>query len=246
MQGRTSESIQCHEQVATLQPDSPEAQANLASAYKDSARHDLAITAYRQALNLRPDFPEAFANMVHSLQCICDWSEREQMFQRLEREVLCEIAAGRLPPVQPFHAMAYPFRPELALAISQKYANHCASGALRLGCPTLPHPPPHPVPPGDRLRVGYVSSDFGNHPLSHLMNSVFGLHNKSRLEVFLYALSPSDDSEWRIRISTEAEHFQDVSSWSTTAIAEKISSDGIQVFLHMCINGVNVVHEFRK
>ncbi|RRT67118.1 hypothetical protein B296_00003820 [Ensete ventricosum] len=31
----------------------------------------------------------------------------------------------------------------------------------------------------------YVSSDFGNHPLSHLMGSVFGMHNKENIEVLL-------------------------------------------------------------
>lgn len=44
---------------------------------------------------------------------------------------------------------------------------------------------------GERLRIGYVSGDFGNHPLSHLMASVFGGHDRTRLEVFCYALSPS-------------------------------------------------------
>ena len=34
-----------------------------------------------------------------------------------------------------------------------------------------------------RLRVGYVSSDYGNHPTSHLMQSVPGLHDTSRIEV---------------------------------------------------------------
>ena len=74
-----------------------------------------------QALALRPDFPEAFANLVHSLQCICDWTDRPSLFLRLENEVRRDLAAGRLPPVQPFHAMAYPFSAELALAISAKY-----------------------------------------------------------------------------------------------------------------------------
>ena len=35
-------------------------------------------------------------------------------------QVRRDLAAGRLPPVQPFHAMAYPFSAELALAISAK------------------------------------------------------------------------------------------------------------------------------
>lgn len=29
----------------------------------------------------------------------------------------------------------------------------------------------------------YVSSDFGNHPLSHLMGSVFGMHDRENVEV---------------------------------------------------------------
>ena len=40
-----------------------------------------------------------------------------------------------------------------------------------------------PLAPGERLRVAYVSSDFGNHPLSHLMGSVFGLHDRSRVRL---------------------------------------------------------------
>ncbi len=94
-----------------------------------------------------------------------------------------DLAAGRLPPVQPFHAMAYPFSADLALAISVKYAEHCALSAARLGMPPLSHPAPVPLRPGERLRVGYVSSDFGNHPLSHLMGSVFGMHDWRRVEV---------------------------------------------------------------
>lgn len=143
-----------------------------------AGRHDEAIVSYRQALSLRSDFPEAFANYVHSLQCVCEWRDRPALFVRLEAEVRRDLAAGRLPSVQPFHAMAYPFPADLALQISAKYAEFCASVAARLALPALAHPPAALLEPGQRLRVGYVSSDFGNHPLSHLMGSVFGLHDK--------------------------------------------------------------------
>jgi protein O-GlcNAc transferase len=212
MTGQALAAIACYEQVVLLQPDSPEGHANLASAYKDAARHDVAISSYRRALALRPDFPEAFANFVHSLQCVCDWTERPALFARLEQEVRRDLAAGRLPSVQPFHAMAYPFSAELALQISIRYAEHCSLAASRIALPRLPHPAAIALAPGQRLRVGYVSSDFGNHPLSHLMGGVFGLHDRSRVEVFCYALSPSDGSEWRMHIEAETEHFLDVSS----------------------------------
>jgi len=233
MTGQAAAAIACYEQVALLQPDSPEAHANLASAYKDAARHDMAISSYKRALTLRNDFPEAFANLVHSLQCVCDWANRPALFVRLEREVRRDLASNRLPPVQPFHAMAYPFSAELALAISRKYAEHCSLSAARLLMPKLAHPTARALMPGERLRVAYVSSDFGNHPLSHLMGSVFGMHDRTRVEVFCYALSPNDGSEWRLRIEGETEHFLDVSSWSVADIARKISSDGIHVAVNL-------------
>ena len=59
---------------------------------------------------------------------------------------------------------------------------YCLAVAQRMGVPRLAHPPSMPLAPGQRLRVGYVSSDFGNHPLSHLMGSVFGMHDRRWVE----------------------------------------------------------------
>lgn len=78
-----------------------------------------------------------------------------------------------------------------------------------------------------------MSSDFGNHPLSHLMGSVFGGHDRQRFEVFCYALSPPDKSEWRLRIEAETEHFLDVTSWSVGDIARRMSADRIQIAINL-------------
>lgn len=208
-------------------------QANVAAAYKDAARHDQAITAYMRALQLKPDFPEAFANLVHSLQSVCEWRDRAVLFQRLEADVRRALAKDELPAVQPFHAMSYPFPADLVLAISQRYARHYALSAASLKLPAFPHPRSAPLGPGERLRIAYVSSDFANHPLSHLMASVFGMHDQSKVEVFCYALMPSDGSEWRQRIEAETEHFLDVSAWPAADIAAKISADRIHVAVNL-------------
>ena len=54
-----------------------------------------------------------------------------------------------------------------------------------------------------------------------------------QVEIFCYALSPSDNSEWRQRIEREAEHFLDVSAWSVPDIAGKISADAIHIAVNL-------------
>lgn len=234
--GRVTEAIQDYMHAITFRPTMAEAHANLASAYKDSGHVEAAITSYKQALLLRPDFPEATCNLLHTLQCVCCWEDRSKMFTEVEGIIRRQINMSVLPSVQPFHAIAYPIDPILALEISRKYAAHCSIIASRFGLPPFNHPAGVPVKREGgfkRLRIGYVSSDFGNHPLSHLMGSVFGMHNRDNVEVFCYALSPNDGTEWRQRTQSEAEHFLDVSAMSSDAIAKTINEDKIQILINL-------------
>lgn len=53
------------------------------------------------------------------------------------------------------------------------------------------------------------------------------------MQVFCYALSPNDGTEWRQRTQNEAEHFIDVSAMSSDVIAKLINEDKIQVLINL-------------
>lgn len=71
------------------------------------------------------------------------------------------------PTVLPFHTFTCPLSARDIRLISQR-------NALRISCSTLRSPwlpasvYPPPQPPSPHLKIGYVSSDFNNHPLAHL------------------------------------------------------------------------------
>ncbi|KAH1042474.1 hypothetical protein GLYMA_09G108700v4 [Glycine max] len=59
------------------------------------------------------------------------------------------------------------------------------------------------------------------------------MHNRKNVEVFCYALSVNDGTEWRQRIQSEAEHFVDVSAMSLDAIAKMINEDKIHILVNL-------------
>ncbi|KAG0292102.1 hypothetical protein BGZ98_002727 [Dissophora globulifera] len=142
------------------------------------------------------------------------------------------MAAPPVPTVLPFHTFTYPLTARQIRLISHRNALRISHGTLASHwLPSTVYPPP--APPSPRLKIGYVSSDFNNHPLSHLMQSVFGMHDKGRFEVFCYATTPPDQTPYRIKIQSEVEHFLEVSTWSTQAIVERIVADGIHVLVNL-------------
>ncbi|KAL2257518.1 hypothetical protein VTK26DRAFT_9529 [Humicola hyalothermophila] len=136
------------------------------------------------------------------------------------------------PTVLPFHTFTSPLPAKEVRMISQRNALRISFSTLRSPwIPTTVYEPPDP--PNPHLNVGYVSSDFNNHPLAHLMQSVFGMHNPRRVKAFCYATTPSDRSIHRQQIEREAPVFYDASSWSSDRLVEQIVKDKIHILVNL-------------
>lgn len=146
------------------------------------------------------------------------------------------LVSPAVPTVLPFHTFSYGIEGIMSARnirlISHRNAIRISHTALTQ--PWLPaHVYPPPAPPSPKIRVGYVSSDFNNHPLAHLMQSVFGFHDLDRFEVYLYATSASDQSPYRKKIEAEARNFLDVSAWSNAQTIDRILHDGIHILMNL-------------
>jgi predicted O-linked N-acetylglucosamine transferase (SPINDLY family) len=99
---------------------------------------------------------------------------------------------------------------------------------------------PHPRQATGRLRIGYLSGDFCDHPIAHLIHGFFERHDRSRFEVFAYAFGPSADNVYRQRIIAGCEHFVEVATLSIPDLARRIAADEIHVLVDlMGHTGVN-------
>lgn len=222
--------LQCYTRAIQINPAFADAHSNLASIHKDSGNIPEAIQSYRTALKLKPDFPDAYCNLAHCLQIVCDWTDYDARMKKLVSIVAEQLDKNRLPSVHPHHSMLYPLSHDARKAIAARHAN------LSIEKIHVLHKPPYKYLRDiqGRIKIGFVSSDFGNHPTSHLMQSVPGFHDRSKVEIFCYALSADDGTTFRSKIARESEHFVDLSQIPCNGkAADKIFNDGINVLVNM-------------
>lgn len=223
--------MQCYQRAIQINPAFADAHSNLASILKDGGNLAEAINSYKTALKLKPNFPDAFCNLAHCMQIVCDWSDYKERMKKLVSVVQEQLDSNRLPSVHPHHSMLYPLSHIQRKRIAGKHASLCLEKVSML------HHPPFRFPKrqmSQRLRIGYVSSDFCNHPTSHLMQSIPGFHDRTKVEIFCYSLSPDDGTSFRAKVNREAEHFVDLSGIQCHGkAAERIANDGIHILLNM-------------
>ena len=84
-----------------------------------------------------------------------------------------------------------------------------------------------------RLHVGYLSCDFGDHPVGRLFAPVPRHHSDIDVKVTLYALSADDGSAWRRHVQQHTDVWVDLSKTGIRESAQRIFDDGVHVLIDL-------------
>jgi len=223
--GRLDRAVELYREALALDPTIAETYDNLATALRDRGQLDEAVASYEAALRIKPDFVLALGNLAN-LQL-----ERGEAATALAlyRRAL-EIDPG-----------SYETHRNLLLALlydpsvmpEALYAEHLAFA--RRHSPANPLPPAVPAPlEGRRLRVGYISSDLRDHPITRSLAPIVAHHDRDAFETFVYsdvALPDATTVNFRVLV----EHWRDVVGETDRQVAERMRADGIDVLV--CVAG---------
>ena len=91
--------------------------------------------------------------------------------------------------------------------------------------------PANPTP--DKIRIGYLSSDFCGHAVGYLISDVFGLHNRDRFEITVFNISPRTNDPIQQKIMTNVDRWIDLYGITDKEAAKTILNHGIHILLDM-------------
>ncbi len=83
-----------------------------------------------------------------------------------------------------------------------------------------------------KLRIGYVSGDFGHHPVGLFMRPVLANHDREHFEIHCYCNNESDLDLTR-ELKTLSDYWRDISSLSDGQAATLIRSDAIDILVDL-------------
>jgi predicted O-linked N-acetylglucosamine transferase (SPINDLY family) len=86
--------------------------------------------------------------------------------------------------------------------------------------------------PERKLRIGYVSADFREHPANYFFEPLLKLHDRQTFEVFAYYNLAQGDNI-TARLKQEFDHWRDVHVLSDGAVANLIEADEIDILVDL-------------
>jgi len=205
--GRHADALAGYNRALAISPDYAHALNNRASALRVLDRHEEAIEDFQHLSNVQPDYDYARGNLMDAKLHCCDWRDYVDATETIKQEVV----AGRRA-VSPFIFLAVSDSSSDQLRCARTYGDHkfptskqaiANSGSYR----------------HDRIRVAYLSADFRNHALAHLMIGLFETHDRTRFETIAISYGPDSEDETRKRLKGAFERFIDVRGQSDSQTA---------------------------
>ena len=215
--GRTGEALAAFERATIVAPDYADAINNQAFALIDLKRSAEAIARFDALLALQPDYPFARGARLRTQMACAEWSDADAR----SADIVGRVERGERA-ARPFDVLALCGSPSVQQVTARIWVDARCPPDPALG------PPPRPEP-RDRIRIGYFSPDFGNHPVSALTAELFERHDRSRFEIYGFSCGPDDGSDLRRRIAAAFDHFIDVQEQSDVEIAQRARSLGIDI-----------------
>ncbi|NQV84763.1 MAG: tetratricopeptide repeat protein [Rhodospirillales bacterium] len=216
------EAIASYLRALALKPDFAEAHSNMGNALKDLGRLDDAASCYGRALAIRPGYAQARCNLGNVLTYMGQLDEALACYE----QALTDKPDHRLAANNYLHTLLY--HPDVSNDELFDACRRMAGGPVAI---SQTHSGTA-LEAGARLRIGYLSSDFRDHPLGHNILPLIANHDHDAFEIFCYAELSSPDAMTQ-EFQNHADHWRAIKGMTDAEVANRIHADGVHVLVYL-------------
>jgi predicted O-linked N-acetylglucosamine transferase (SPINDLY family) len=206
-----------YDKVIELDAANAEAHYCLGSSLVGLKQLERAIACFDSAIKLNPDRKYLMGSRLAAKMQACDWRDFESDLQ----DITEAVKVGK-PVCNPLTMVALIDSPELQRAAASIWVGEEHPPDDTLGALTR-------KPRAEKIRIGYFSADFRNHPVARLTAGLFEAHDRSRFEITAFAFGVRSADSMRARLERAFDRFIDVQDYSDLEVAKLSRQLGIDV-----------------
>jgi len=243
--------LQVFENAISISPELTKAYNNRANVLKELNRFDEALKDYDRSIQLMGNFADAYYNRgllhfalkhldqaiedlnkalefnstinfiiglrLHVKMLLCDWLNFELDLDLLISDIFNHKKSSPSFPLLALCDSPLTQRKASEIWINEKFPSNSTLGDISKSLRK------------SKIKIGYYSADFREHPVSYLTAELFELHDKNSFEIYAFYFGPQEESFIQNRISSAVNKFIDMRHSSDLEAAITSRNLGIDI-----------------
>ncbi len=183
------EANKCYEKAINIQPNYLEAISNKSSILHIEKKYKESLNYLERIYKIDTKFERVIENIITNKMYIFDWSNLEKYKKKIKKQFLNNET--RFDPL----FIHYLFdEPELHKINAEKFSEQEFKYLKKQS-------PKKQNFKNKKIKIGYFSSDYHNHPVLHIMRNIFKSHDSDKFEIYAFSLGPEKKNNiWRDEI----------------------------------------------
>lgn len=199
--------VECFNMALRINSQDADTHNNKGVALFGLKRFHEASESFQKALSIAPSYPFAFGMQFFAKMMVCDWSNFNDQLNLLNDKIEnYENATASFPVLSLTSSLV------LQGKAAKIWVNEKCSTSHFL--PDLSKYPKH-----KKIRIGYFSPDFREHPVSRLTAEMFEIHDRTKFEIYAFSFGLNTQDALRKRLELAFDRFIDVQDSTDEEIA---------------------------
>lgn len=183
-----------------------------------TGRIEDALIYYSKLLELSPGYPYLLGSIVRSKLSICQWKSLDEEIEKIKNNLFNKKTINAFDILFITDSLEHQTK-----AVKQYSEDKFPSAGNVIDLKQENN---------NRIKIGYYSSDFSNHPVGYSIVQLFEFHNKEKFDVYAFYFGKKNDETTK-KISKECKEFIDVSNISDFEIINLSKKIGINIAINL-------------
>lgn len=226
--GELGLALECYRQAAVCAPGYPRAQLNIGNALRAMHRSDEARSAFEEAIRLAPDDARGHFNLALLCSVVADFATARAELQEVMR--LQPDLVAKVLDAESFILFASGLRGETDVETLASEHFRVGSAIAKASAPAYDRWL-NSSDPLRKLRVGYVSADFGPHPVALFLGPTLERHDRALFDIYCYSNASAGTPAGAVfrRLSS----WREIATLSDRECSELVRADAIDILVDL-------------